>query len=253
MIDLAMIPWWPLWRASFQSPSRFLLELLIKLPTPLTGLLLLSALSSHTHGISSWTPAEVMFCWGFSEAAVAIYNMLAAGVSRIPSDYGRTGDLDRILLRPVAPLSLILLEHFAPAELSIVMVAIGMMGLGAREMHVWSWGLLPLQLLAASGVLFSIQLCLATLGLLLGTGRGGADLLLRLSLGARMPPDALPGGVRFLLATVLPLGFSGFYAAVLFTGREEWRILSLSTLPLSLIFTTLSYRFWCWGVQRHTS
>lgn len=248
-----MIPGWPLWRASFQSPSRFLLEFLIKLPTPFTGLLLLSVLSRHTHGIASWTPAEVMFCWGFSEAAVAIYNMLAAGVSRIPSEYGRTGDLDRILLRPIAPLSLILLEHLAPAELAIVMVAIGMMALGAREMQLWFWGMIPLQLLAASGVLFSIQLCLATLGLLLGTGRGGADLLLRLSLGARMPPDALPSGVRYLLATVLPLGFSGFYAAVLFTGREEWRLLSLSTLPLSLFFGACAYRFWCWGLQRYTS
>lgn len=221
------------------------------------GPLFLGTLFQHVRHVGDWTGPEVLFCWGFAECVVGLFFFAFGGLYQLNQRYILGGELDRVLLRPVDPLAQVLLDNLSLEDLPIValglVVMAGAVVWGLPPVPWWKWALLPVFLVAGTGVLGGLLTALGSLGFHLHHRGTAVGLVFQLSTFTRYPLDLFARPLRWLLTFVLPLGFAGFYPAVFFLDHPEWHVYAGVQPALGAACLAFGYGAWRFGLSRYTS
>jgi ABC-2 type transport system permease protein len=228
-----------------------------------TGIEFLSiwALFHRFGSLAGWTLAEVAFLYGIADVTFAIADGVGYGFDAVAA-LARSGDLDRLLLRPRSPVLQLLGQELTlrrVGRLSQGLVVL-VWASGAADI-AWSLPRLALLLFAIAG-----GVCLY-LGLLLLQAATALWTLERLEIwnaftyggnyAAQYPLPIFRAWFRRFLLFVLPLACVGYLPGVAILGRPE----PLGTPPLlqalsplvGMLFLAISSLVWRLGLRRYQS
>ena len=204
--------------------------------------------------VRGYSFAECAFIFGFSVIPQGVLTACFSNLFRM-SHYVRTGELDRVLLRPLPPLFQIAASRFDGNGLGNVAVGALVLGWAWRELAVPATALnfaaLALLLASATAVLVSIHLAVASTALLLVENHVLSLFVAELDEFGYYPLPIYGKAVRAILTFVVPLAFASFYPAVLFLRREEWLGFALATPAFALFFASAAYGFFNYCLGRY--
>jgi ABC-2 type transport system permease protein len=221
------------------------------------GPIFVLAMFAHVDTLAGYTGPEILFCWGFSEAALGLFYVGFAGLYVLNRRYILGGELDRVLLRPMDPYAQILADNLAFEDVAAVASGFLLMGAaawwGLPPVPAWRWILLAPLVLSATGVLGGIATAVASLGFHLHHRGTAVGLLMQLTSFERYPVEVFAKPLRWLITFVLPLAFAGFYPATFFLGRSEWSAFAAAQPFVAAACMAAGYAAWRVGLRRYTS
>lgn len=193
-------------RATLADPADLAARVLGDVLVAALGLVFLWALFQATGDLRGWRAPEVLVVWGLAEAANGVALAVFAGLSQQNQRYVLTGDLDRLLLRPVDPLLSLLAEQAAPGHLVLTVLGVGIVALSPVALPAASWAALPLVVLGGAALIGGLMLGIAAVGLRIPHRGQTVGLVHQAASFTRYPLRVFPDWMVLLLVTVVPMG-----------------------------------------------
>jgi ABC-2 type transport system permease protein len=245
------------WRAQMQYPGAFIATTLGAFATTVVDFIALWALFARFRQIDGWRFDEVAILYGVISVGFAIADGLTRGFDVFGSHFVKTGDFDRLLVRPRS--TVLQLLGYELRATRIGRLAQGMLawGVGVHLSSIaWTWGAWGTLLFAVAGgvALFSGILVLqATLAFWTVESLEIANTLTYGGVEAgQYPLDIYARWFRTFLTYVVPLASISYFPVASVLGRPvpSWA----SLMPVfGFVFLGLSLWVWRFGVRRYTS
>jgi len=251
--------WRQFWITAFARETAFRASFYVSLVQGVAqvGLaaLTFAIIYQYTPNIAGWTQAEVLLVLGLYRIADGLISTQVAPNMRAIGSYVETGDLDLLLLRPVASQFLVSVRLVALPELVNVLIGLCLVAYAGQLAGVrWSMGaVLAAALLMVCGllVLYALWFMLTTLALWM-TWSPFEDMFYRIFDTARYPVDVFRGGVRTLLTFVVPAAFATTLPAEVLLGRADLRMLLVGP-ALAAGALLASHLFWNYALRHYGS
>lgn len=196
-------------RAATADPADLLARVLGDLLVAGVGLVFLWAVFAPVPDVRGWTRPEALLVWGLAEAASGLAQAAFHGLWTQNQRYVMTGDLDRLMLRPVDPLLALLAEQVMPGHLTLALGGVAMVGLAAVDlppMGLEIWLGLGGAVLGGAALQGGLMLLVAAVGLRVPHRGRTVGLAAQAAAFARYPLDIFPGWLALVLVSVVPMG-----------------------------------------------
>ncbi|MEI9997096.1 MAG: ABC-2 family transporter protein [Rhizomicrobium sp.] len=249
-------------RAQMLYPNAFLLRLASQFLITITEFGGLYALFARFGHIKGWTFAEVALFYGVVSTAFSLCDMSARGFDMLGPQFIKTGDFDRILLRPRS--ATVQLAGFEFGFTTLGRLAQGLIATAV------ALSLLPVALSAAkiALLLWAVAGGFALFyGILVLQGTlsfwtvESLEVVNTLTYGgveaAQYPLDIYAGWLRKFLIYVVPLGCVVYFPVAAVLGRSasigvpEW--LGAATPLAGFAFLAVAFAAWRRGIAHYTS
>jgi ABC-2 type transport system permease protein len=249
-------------RSQMQYPASFLLTSLGAFAATSVDFLALWALFSRFHEVAGWRFGEVALFYGVIGVAFALADGLTRGFDVFGEQFVKTGDFDRILVRPRSTILQLLGYELRATRVGRLAQAAVVWAIAARLTNVaWTWDAWATLLFAVGGgmALFSGILVLqATLAFWTVESLEIANTLTYGGVeAAQYPLDVYARWFRNFLTFVVPLGCVSYLPVAAVLGRAAKTGIAPEILRLTpgLGFVFLGVALWIWrfGVRHYTS
>lgn len=248
-------------RGQMQYPGSFIATSIGAFASTITDFVAIWALFARFRRIEGWRFEEVALLYGVISVAFAIADALTRGFDIFGEQFVKTGDFDRLLVRPRS--TVLQLLGYELRATRIGRLAQGMLAWGVG-MHLlgieWTWGAWATLLFAVLGgvALFSGILVLqATLAFWTVESLEVANTLTYGGVeAAQYPLDVYARWFRNFLTFVVPLGCVSYYPVAAVLGHVDASGLAgwLRLTPIvGLVFLGGAIFVWRLGVRRYTS
>ena len=224
-------------RVALEYPANFWIASVAMLAGEITTIGFLWVLFGHVPQIAGWQFWEVLFLYALITLQTALGGFLCSGFWNIPG-YIRSGRLDQVLVRPVAPLLQMATLHLDMRNIGRLAISIAILAQAIGEL--WpAWSVWQLAYFVATLVgsalllnsLFFIPRCLAFWTL--SDTNSIADWLWNVIDFAKYPLSAYTRPIQFVLTWLIPLAFVSYYPAAVLLGKPlDWPWLGYLT-PLA--------------------
>jgi ABC-2 type transport system permease protein len=230
-------------RASLADPVDLGARVLGDLLVAALGLVFLWALFQATDDLRGWRAPEVLVVWGLAEAANGLALAAFAGLSQQNQRYVLTGDLDRLLLRPVDPLLSLLAEQAAPGHLVLTVLGVALVLRSPAPLPPLAWLALPLVVLGGAALLGGLMLGVAAVGLRVPHRGQTVGLVHQAASFTRYPLRVFPDWMVLLLVTLVPMGLVAAVPGAAALGRLP---LAAGLAPVGVGAAALVAGAWVW-------
>ncbi|MFC7403769.1 ABC transporter permease [Georgenia alba] len=210
----------------------------------------------HTDSVNGWDVGLVMAVAGVSEVMASLLATFVSPNQARMTSYIREGDLDLILIRPVATQAFASLRWVQPAELwgAASGLALAAVGLTVSDLAIRP-ELLTLAVLGFVLGFVAVSLVWLNLGYLafwFTSVDALGELLGALLTAGKYPLAFFPRTVRILLLSVIPLGLATTVPVELLTGDIELRLLGYGA-GLVVVLAVITRLHWLAGIRRYSS
>jgi len=210
-------------RVALEYPANFWIASVAMLIGEITTIGFLWVLFSHVPQIAGWQFWEVLFLYALIALQTALGGFLCSGFWNIPH-YIRSGQLDQVLVRPLAPLLQMATLHLDLRNIGRLGISSAMLVLAIRQIHS-AWGLWQQAYFVATllgstlllNSLFFLPRCLAFWTL--SDTNSIADWLWNVIDFAKYPLSAYTRPIQFVLTWLIPLAFISYYPAAFLLGK----------------------------------
>ena len=207
--------------------------------------------------LEGWTRNEVLFIYGYSMIAMAIFSTFSPNLYQFGDRYIIHGEFDRVLLRPVNSLFQVLFESFNLESFGSLLVGLLVTFSTAAKMEL-SLGPLDyiwLVLSAVSGgiILLAVFVALASVSFHFEDRIGIAPPVYNLITFGRYPLPVFHEAIQFVLRWIIPFGFVAFYPATHFLNKSGFELFCYSTPLMALVCVAVATAAWRFGVSRYSS
>ena len=249
-------------RSQMQYPGAFIATSLGAFAATVVDFVAIWALFARFRQIEGWRFHEVALFYGVVSVAFALADGLTRGFDVFGPQFVKTGDFDRLLVRPRS--TVLQLLGYELRATRIGRLAQGMVAWGVG-MHLsgvdWTWTAWGTLLFAVAGgvALFSGILVLqATLAFWTVESLEIANTLTYGGVeAAQYPLDIYTRWFRNFLVFVVPLGCVAYFPVASVLGHADRTGVSPWLLPLTpvfgFLFLGIALRVWRFGVRRYTS
>ncbi len=235
------------WLSLWAYPVPFVLMNLAGIVYAFGSVAAVWVLFSQIHAIGDWTLPEIILIYGLSIFSRSLFHLFWIDLMNLPAMI-RTGDIDRILVRPLNPLYQVIagyLDNDDWGELLtaaiLVWVALGALGRRTALNLLWC----VFSAMSGSIIFASIHMvCNATAFFTVQIG-GMQSLAWTMDEFSRYPADIYGRTVRAIVSWVVPVAFASFYPAQAIIGEGSLKRLAL-LVPL-VSAATFSIAYWYWG------
>lgn len=215
----------------------------------------------HRFGsLEDWRLEEIAILYGFVQTSVS----LALLTSEAFDDFGswlKSGDLDRVLLRPRDPVLLLAASRFSARRVGRVLQGslVGLWGLShLPEFPFSSLGVVLLGLIGGTSVFYGVLLLQASLTFWTTESLEAANILTYGGVEtAQVPIHIYPRGIQFLFLAVVPVALCNYYPALCLLGRPDPLGLPPELFPWTPlagpVFLFLSVQVFRWALKRYRS
>ena len=249
-------------RAQMQYPGAFIATSVGAFAATVVDFIAIWALFSRFRQIDGWQFHEIALFYGVVSVAFAIADALTRGFDIFGPQFVKTGDFDRLLVRPRSTVLQLLGFEFRATRIGrlaqgMVAWAVGMYFSGID----WTWSAWATLLFAVAGgvALFSGILVLqATLAFWTVESLEIANTLTYGGIeAAQYPLDIYTRWFRNFLTFVVPLGCVTYFPVASALGRADRTDVAPWLLPLTpafgFLFLAASLWIWSIGVRHYTS
>lgn len=249
-------------RAQMLYPTAFLLRLVSQLLVTLTELGGVYALFARFSHIRGWTFPQIALFYGVVSIAFALADMTSRGFDLFGPQFVKTGDFDRVLLRPRSAALQLMGFEFGFTSLGRVLQGTIALGIGIALLHLaWDMGKVLLVLWAIAGgfaLFFAILVLQATLSFWTVES---LEIVNTLTYGGveagQYPLDIYARWFRKFLIFVVPLGCVVYFPVSVVLGRESVAGISGAIGALApaagFAFLLLALLAWRQGIRHYTS
>jgi ABC-2 type transport system permease protein len=183
------------------------------------------AMFSRFGSLKGWTLAEVAIFYGIVEAGIALADAVSRGLDHF-AEHLKSGNFDRLLLRPVDPLFLLLAEEVTVKRAGRLAQALAVLVYGCSALDhtlgLREFALLGAAVFAASTIfvglwIFQASLCFFTtesLEVMNILTYGGAQL-------GQYPLTIFPASLRRFFVGVVPIGLVVYYPGLAVLHRDD--------------------------------
>ena len=249
-------------RAQLQYRASFLLSVAGQFLNSAIEFFGLWALFDRFGHLADWSFAEVALFYGVINCTFAIADALTTGFARFGSHYVKTGNFDRLLLRP-RPTALQLAGHeFALRRIGRLLQGLIVLAWAISALDIpWDAARVALLLLTvAGGVAFFFGLMVLQASLCFWTTES-LEIMNVLTYGgvetAQYPLSIYHVAFRRIFTFVVPLGCIGYFPIVAVLGVDDplgtGRVFQALAPLAGVAFLGLSFVAWGIGVRRYTS
>ena len=212
----------------------------------------------HIPILNGWKFEQLLFLVGLSYLSFGIWHAFLTGASPHRLErYVVNGDFDRILLKPINPLLLLLMSDIDDDGFGDLIAGILILGYASNALSVvWTLQSIILLISAVIGgvlIIFSITLLFSTATFWIVKSAMLSEILYPLMRFIDFPIDIYNPFIIFILTFVLPFGFINYYPAQLFLGKGVWMYTAYLTLIVGLIVFVIAYTAWKFGIKNYTS
>lgn len=211
-------------RAKLEYPRDFLLQLMSVCIQQVAWVVFINLIFSNVPAVNGWGFREVAFLYGLVTVPLGLRELFFDGVWVLPQMI-RSGEFDRVLIRPIPPVLHVFSLNLSIFGLGNVIVGLGIMVFfGAHLAVAWSiWKVLFLLVTILSGTVIFAGITLLTATLAFWTTDITIGFLIRqIAEYSRFPLHLYPPVVVALLTWVLPFAFMGFLPLAFLLGHVGW-------------------------------
>ena len=249
-------------RGQMLYPGAFVLGFLSNASVTIIEFIGIWALFARFHHIKGWHFGEVALFYGVVNIAFAIADVLTRGFDVFGPQFVKTGNFDRILLRP-RPASLQLMGYeFRLAPFGRMLQGLGVFAIAIALIQPhWSGSdvlLLLWSVLGGVSLFFGILVLQATLAFWTVESLEIANTLTYGGIeAAQYPLDIYAAWFRRFLIYVVPIGCVTYFPIAALLGRIDATGIPLElaqAAPVAgLLFLALSFVAWRFGIRHYTS
>ena len=244
-------------RAQMQYPGAFVATSLGAFASTITDFVGIWALFARFRHIEGWAFGEVALLYGVISVAFALADGLTRGFDLFGELFVKTGDFDRLLVRPRSTVLQLLGYELRATRVGRLTQGMLAWGVGAHLSGVeWTLGAWATLLFAVAGgvALFSGILVLqATLAFWTVESLEIANTLTYGGVeAAQYPLDIYARWFRNFLTFVVPLGCVSYFPVAAVLGHGGGVLVRL-TPALGFVFLLVSLWIWRFGVRHYTS
>jgi len=229
------------------------IAMLIKTVINFSMLLILFTIITNIEG---WTFEEMLFIYGFSTTAFAIWHCFFIETITIPY-YIKTGEFDRFLMKPYNPLFLIMIEGFDEDGWGELFFGIIISIISIIKLKVFNPLLLflPILWIIASLVYAGISILLSTISFFTIDNLDITDVTMQLNDFSKYPLSIYSISLKFIFTFIIPIGFTAYYPSlIIIEGPTKDNILLvIGTILFGIGFFILSCCIWMRCLKRYTS
>lgn len=227
--------------------------LIVVVTDPLDAALMMDRFGS----VGEYRPTQILLVYSIAVCAFGLSELFARGFDFFPN-LVRTGEFDRLLLRPRSTVLQVATLRFHLTRLSRVMGMLALMIMCLRmEGALLSIGQISLLILAVfSGMLIYMGVFIIAATISFFTIQP-LDIVYMFTNGsyqaAKVPPKYLPDWLRHTLTYVVPMFAFCFYPVASILGWSNARWPLFMCLPIAAAFLGVSLLFWQFGVSKYKS
>lgn len=228
--------------------------MIVVITDPLGLILLFSRFGS----IGVWSVEKILLIYAMAVTSFGLAETFCRGFDYFPWRMIRSGDFDRVLLRPSSLFVQIAGSYFHIHRLSRVLS-----GIGAIVWCLWKLGIQPsllnitiITLALIGGFLAYTGVFIMTSGLAFFTIQGLDWIYIFTNASyqvTRIPIDYMPKVLRNLFTFFMPMLVISYYPASAVCGWGESYIKALFALPAGFAFFIFSTFIWNFGVKHYKS
>jgi ABC-2 type transport system permease protein len=235
---------------------NFLLSVGVGLVNVVLAILTFLLLYRFTANVAGWSRAQVLLLLGVYRVVEGLINLQVAPNMRALGPAIRSGDMDFLLLRPVAGQFLVSLRTLDLPEFLNVLVGLALALYAGNLAGVdWSAGHIGVALLfgiCGLIVLYAIWFLIVACSFWLVQIDTLDELFFSVAQTARYPVDFFRGGLRSLLTFVIPVAFATTFPTEALLGRADARLLPVGVL-LAAVALLATHFFWRFAVRSYSS
>jgi ABC-2 type transport system permease protein len=245
------------WRSQMQYPGAFIATTIGAFATTITDFFGVWALFARFRQIEGWRFGEVALLYGVISVAFAIADALTRGFDVFGTQFVKTGDFDRLLVRPRSTVLQLLgyeLRATRIGRLSQGMLAWGIGAhLSAVEWAVGAWAVLLFAVLGGVALFSGLLVLQATLAFWTVESLEIANTLTYGGVeAAQYPLDIYARWFRTFLTFVVPIACVSYFPVASVLGRDVPRF-AVATPLFGFLFLAVSLWVWRFGVRHYAS
>jgi ABC-2 type transport system permease protein len=248
-------------RFALKSRSQYRVAFAITLACSIVGtgahLAFLTLIFANIRQLEGWSFDETLLIWGLMVTATHLANTFLDVPHRILG-YVRYGGMDRLLVRPPAPLFQIAGEGGITLQ-ALNRVLIGAVAISTAiatlqdKLPWWMVLYLPLTVISGMLIMFSVQLLLACLTFWFVNTFSLMQTIGWMNQFGQYPVTILALPLRFLFTWVLPYAMMSFYPAAFLLRGDEYRLQGLLAPLMGFLFLGLALLVWRVSVRHYQS
>lgn len=245
------------WRSQMQYPGAFIATSLGAFATTITDFIGLWALFARFQHIEGWRFGEVALLYGVISVAFAIADGLTRGFDVFGEQFVKTGDFDRVLVRPRSTIVQLLGYELRATRVGRLAQAMLAWGVGVYLTGVGStWTAWPVLLFAVLGGIALFAGILVLQATLTFWTVESVEIANTLTYGgveaAQFPLDIYARWFRVFVTYIVPLACVSYFPVASVLGRSVGRFAVLTPV-FGFVFLGVALYVWKLGVRRYTS
>lgn len=204
--------------------------------------------------LNGWKLDEVLLIYGLVVLSESITHMFADNLWTLGWSYVRTGDFDRLLVRPVDPLFHLLADRFCHDGLGNFAIGLALVArsVAALDLHLGPAAAAYLAVSVASGgaIFVALNLLTATTAFWFLESIPLTRSVYSLHDFAKYPLSIFHGSIRVLLTWAIPYGFCSYYPASFLLGRDVGALAWLGPVVAAALMAA-ALAFWRLGLRHY--
>ncbi len=199
--------------------------------------------------LQGWTMAQLGFLYGFTMLPVAVDHIFTDDLWTVAYFKVRSGELDRMFIRPVPVLFQVIAETFQPEGFGELIVGVVMLGIcGGMVQVAWSFGVVLMLVVATifgAVIITSIKIIFASLAFKLKRSGQILQVAYNMVNFTRYPIKIYPAAIKFLLTFLLPFALIISYPVetLLFQTYSPYALSGI-IVGFAAVMLTLAITFW---------
>jgi len=208
--------------------------------------------------VGEWTMERILFIYVLASTSYGFAKIFCVGFEDFPWKMVRSGDFDRVLLRPRSLFTQITGFYFRIGRIPWAVTGLSAIAWLMFRLNVTInfFNITVLICALIGGILMYTGIFIITAGIGIFTVKGLDWIFIFTSNSrqvAKCPIDYLPKLIRGVLTFVIPMFVISYYPASLVCGWGESAFTGLLALPTGIAFLFLSTLIWKIGVRHYRS
>lgn len=222
-----------------------------------TNLAFVWLIFEHFPHLNGWSRDEVVLIYAFSLVPFSLFNIISWNLYRFGEVHIIEGQFDRVLLRPVNTLFQVLCESARLESLSDALIGVALILICSHRLGI-SWNFLEILLLCcaffgATLLFLGVFLILISINFWAEDRVGIAAPVYNMIKFGHYPISIYNSLLRFLLSTLIPFAFVGFYPTATLLQKKDFLWFGWLTPFVGIFWFLMAYLIWNLGVKNYKS
>lgn len=248
-------------RPKFQFISNSLMGIFGLILLSITSAFSLFILLKNLPGMDGWTIWQLLFLNGFWRVAHGLFLLFGQATWTI-SNKVRMGTMDRLLVRPMNPLSQLFMSEFNISGLGYIVGGFIIFTIAAHNIggfwSVYNLALSLIVILVGFFIEVALFLMVGTLSFWVTETAGINAILLNFITNFHQYPLSIFGiALQVILTFIIPIAFINYYPSFLILNIHSEVTINSNLIyfgPLiAALFMVFAIRFWMYGIKKYNS